>query len=297
VERIDPEFLLTHPELVTPAAPWVVTLDNLELGVVLLAQPWLAGAGVRRAEIEHQLTHLAHELPVGPVYFQRVNRAVARLEQIGVLQGSGVGRARRFSATPAGLCALILNLQVLRADPTVDGSEFELKRALVAMCNLVADRLANLAGEVTLDQGLEEFFSRAEALEVWGQRVISDEATDSAFDVLRLLGLQRTRVEALLAASERRLESVRSGLAPLRRIELTAGGAVALGGRGALDFDQSATLATVRQLAASVLPELSLRATALRYRHYLDYLDGLRGFYTGELRVVRLGSLQLVGRR
>lgn len=289
--RIDPEFVLAHPDLVTPIAPWAVALDNLELGIVLLAQPWVAGAGARRADLEHQLTRLAHELPVGPVYFQRVNRAVATLEEAGILRGTGTGRARSFTSAPAGLAALVLNLQVLRGDPTINGSEFELKRALVAMCNLVADRLAGLAGEVPLDQALDDFFSVAEQLEVWGQRVISDEATSSAFDVLRLIELQRARVEALLATSERRLESVRASLAPLRNIDLAALGA------GALDLSQPATLATVRQLATSALPELNLRATVLRYRHYLDYLDGLRGFYTGELRVVRMGSLQLVGRR
>src|SRR5262245_4080538 len=125
-----PEVLLAHPELVQPVAPWCSWLENHELGILLLAQPWLAGKGLRRSELQEQLERMAAGLPVGPVYFQRVNRATEALEARGQLKSLGGGRERLYQTTAGGLGALILNLQVLRADPTVDGSEFELKRAL-----------------------------------------------------------------------------------------------------------------------------------------------------------------------
>ena len=45
---ITPQILLDNPELVEPLAPWCVILDNLELGILLVAQPWLAVDGLRR---------------------------------------------------------------------------------------------------------------------------------------------------------------------------------------------------------------------------------------------------------
>src|SRR5882757_4800099 len=117
-----PDQLLQNPALVTPVAPWCDLLENLDLGIILLAQPWLVGIGLRRSDFERQLGQLAASLPLGPLYFQRISRAVAGLEKRGVLRGSGEGRDRRFALTPQGFAALIVNLHVLRADPTLDGS-------------------------------------------------------------------------------------------------------------------------------------------------------------------------------
>ena len=278
-------FLLDNPELVTASAPWCTTFDNLELGILLLSQPWLAGDGLRRAELERQLTQLAHDLPLGAVYFQRVKRSVARLEAIGAVRGIGAGRSRRFLGTPCGFASLILNLRILRLDPTTDGSEFELKRALVAMWNLVFDRLSELPDEPALDSELESFFDDVQALKVLGKPAITDELVRDALDILGLIELQRERVAQLLEQSERRLEQLPSRANLFRSVDLAQ-----------LIHDPAAATA-VRSLATSELPELNLRATAMCYQHYLTYLDELTKMYAQTLRVVNLDVMrQLAGR-
>lgn len=291
---LSPSFLLGNPDLVAPVAPWCVRLDNLELGMLLLAQPWVAGGGLRRADLERQLAHLARDLPLGPVYFQRVNRAAAKLEAVAALAGRGSGRARRFAVTPQGFAALILNLRVLFADPTVDGSEFELKRALVAMWNLVWERLAQLPDEVELEGDLERFFDEVEALEVLGRRVITDEVLGRALDVLALVEVQRRRVEGLLEAAEKRLAALAPQADQLRGVDLArlAGGRDA--GAGSAQGTEAIATALVRHLAGRALPQLSLQATVLRYRGYLDYLAELTRLYAKELRVVDLATVRRI---
>ena len=112
--RIDPSFLLRNPDLVLPNAPWCCWLNNVELGILLLAQPWMAEAGVGRSDLERQLGLLGADVPIGPLYFQRINRAVAQLEERGQLDALEGGRRRRFVLSPQGFAALLLNLQVLR---------------------------------------------------------------------------------------------------------------------------------------------------------------------------------------
>ena len=232
-----------------------------------------------------QLTQLAHDLPLGAVYFQRVKRSVARLEAIGALRGIGAGRSQRFLGTPCGFASLILNLRILRLDPTTDGSEFELKRALVAMWNLVFDRLSELPDEPALDSELESFFDDVQALKVLGKPAITDELVRDALDILGLIELQRERVAQLLEQSERRLEQLPSRANLFRSVDLAQ-----------LIHDPAAATA-VRSLATSELPELNLRATAMRYQHYLTYLDELTKMYAKTLRVVNLDVMrQLAGR-
>jgi hypothetical protein len=286
--RLSPEFLLDHPEMVTPSAPWCVALDNLELGTLLLAQPWLARDGLRRADLERQLARLAVELPLGPVYFQRVNRAVVRLEAIGAVAGSGSGRSRRFLVTPAGFGALLLNLSVLRRDPTIDGSEFELKRALVAMWNLVLDRLARLPDEGALPPDAERFLEEVDRLTVLGQRVVTERVVDEALDVLRLVATQREQIVRRLDEARERLRQAESRAGTLRDVDLTRLANGALTGAADLLGGAPAALATVVELATAVLPQLSLRAAVLRYERYRHYLDGLTTLYTAELRTVDL---------
>src|SRR4051794_29774524 len=188
-----PAFLLENPESVLVEAPWCAVLDNLELGILLLAQPWVVGAGLRRADLERQLARL--DLPLGSVYFQRVKRAVARLEEAGAMRGSGEGRARSFVVTPEGFAALLLNLCVLVADPTLDGSEFELKRSLVSMLDLLFDRLQELPVEAGLSPETEGFFEDVDRLAVRGEPVITEEVEGQALDVLRLIAEQRRKME------------------------------------------------------------------------------------------------------
>lgn len=290
MSSLSPDDLLANPELVTPVAPWCVALDNLELGILLLAQPWVAGGGQRRADLEHQLAGLGHHLPLGPVYFQRVKRAVARLEEIGAVAAGGGGRSRRFAVTPRGLAALLLNLRVLRADPTLDGSEFELKRSLVAVWNLVLERVRELPGGMHLGPDLETFLDQVEGLTVFGHRVITDPVVAGALDLLGLIDNQRRRVRRLLAAAEEELGRV-TGEAELAESLDLAHLAHSPAAADSPTLDPAA-LAMARTLATRTLPRLSLEARVLRYERYLEYLDGLTLLHARELEVVDLKALR-----
>lgn len=284
--RPSPDLLLSHPEVVTPASPWCVELEGLELAVLLLTQPWVAAEGLRRADLERQLQRLGGDLPLGPVYFQRVKRAVAHLAEIGALRATEESGGRRFVATPRGFAAYLLNLCVLRADPTVDGSEFELKRALVAMWNLVFERLAELPDEVALPPEVERFFAEVESLQVLGGPVIGDEVMSEALDVLRLVARQRRRVEGLLGAAKHRLQEAETAAGALRDFDLS-GSALA-----DTTLADPAVQEMVRELAGGVLPRLSLGAAVRRYESYLAYLDDLAALYAAELKTVELASLR-----
>lgn len=287
-----PISLLDNPG-VTAASPWCATLDNLELGLLWLAEPWVtAGAGLRRADLERQLASL--DLPFGPIYFQRVKRAVARLEEIGALRGSGEGRARRFVVTPEGFAALLLNLCVLHADPTLDGSEFELKRSLVSTLNHFFERLSEPPEEAQFPARTDRFFDAVERLEVLGEPVITKKVETQALDVLRLIAEQRRQVELLLnSARERQAWEEGAGrtLSELdvakRLTEAGFGEAVSL-----VATDPHA----LRELATDVSPWLGPSATVLRYEHYLRYLDDLTALYATELKTGGLQSL-LAARR
>jgi hypothetical protein len=247
----------------------------------------LATGGLRRAELERRIAALASELPLGPVYFQRVKRTVARLEEIGAVRGID---GQKFVATPQGFAAFILNLHVLTTDPTLDGSELELKRSLVARCNLILDWLSELPEEVLTPPEIEAFFDEVEGLSVYGQRVITPQVISEALDILRLLASQREKVaERLRAAEQRRAESTSEAMGELDLARLTAGG---FSGAAALLAETPATLGLIREMASGVLPRLSRQATVLRYEHYLRYLDDLTALYAGELKTVALASVR-----
>ena len=291
VSDVSPSFLLDHPELVEPAAPWCVWLDNLELGVLLLAQPWIGGGGLHRADIERRLGRLGDaDLPIGPVYFQRVNRAVAALESRGQLAGEGAGRRRAFVITPQGFAALILNLQVLRADPTVDGSEFELKRALVAMWNLVLERLVEWAEKIDLGPEMSEMFEGLDRLEVWGQTVITARVVADAFNILRLIGVQGEHVQKLRRAAELKVEQTNGQADMSRGAELSR---LLQSARLAKQRRTAATtVETVRGLAAGTMPQLEASTQIARYTAYLRYLESLAGLYSRELKVVDVSAFR-----
>lgn len=288
---VSPSFLLDHPELVEPAAPWCVWLDNLELGVLLLAQPWIGGGGLHRADIERQLGRLAAAgLPVGPVYFQRVNRAAAALESRGQLAVGGAGRRRGFVITPQGLAALILNLQVFRADPTVDGSEFELKRALVAMWNLVLERLLEWPEEIDFGPEMTQPFEGLDRLEVWGQTVITARVVADAFNILRLIGAQGEHVQKLRRAAELKVEQTAGQADMSRGAELS--GLLQSAELAKQERSAATIIETVRGLAAGTLPQLEASAQVARYTAYLRYLESLAGLYSRELKVVDIGAFR-----
>ena len=290
VDDLSPAFLLGHPEIVTPTAPWCCWLTNLELAILLLTQPWLSETGLSRADLERQLGRLGADMPVGAIYFQRVNRASATLEAREQLVGRGTGRTRRFALTPAGFAAMLLNLQVVRDDPTVDGRRFEFQRALVSMANVVLDRLLELPPEGSVGPSLDEWFDRVDALAVWGRPVMSDAVYADAFNVLRLVERQQERVRQLERLAKAKLAGAATPAALARQARVAQVG----GSFGTTDADLTAMLRAARSLAAAGLPQLSARADIVRYRAYQAYLTELTTLYASELRVVDMGLFRRV---
>lgn len=287
MEEVSPEVLLGSPELVTPVARWCAVLDNLELGLVLLSQPWIAGLGLRRADFERHLGELATSMPLGNVYFQRVNRVVADLEKRGVLLGTGGGRDRRFTLTPQGFAALLLNLRVLRTpDPTLDGSEFEFKRELAAMWNLMMERILESPPEHEFAPAITLFFTQVDQLQIWGRPVITADVVRDAFNVLRLIDLQQTNVARLKHQAEERFVQTRAQVSLLRNVDFSKIDWSAMGEGVAAIKDDPALVEMVRKVATSVAPELGVEVQVARYSGYLDYLESLKRIYSRELKFV-----------
>lgn len=292
MDELSPTFLLENPALATPAAPWCIVLDNLEMGILLLSQPWLAHEGLLRADLEKQLSRLAVDLPLGAVYFQRVKRSVDHLEKVGAVRGSGEGRSRRFVMTPQGFAALVLNLLVSDRDPTLDGSEFELKRAVVAMWNLVLERYVELPDEVPLPDEMTRFFDEVDGIEVLGQRAITNARVEEAMNILLLVARQREKVEGLLVAARRRLEEVEKDSGALSHIDLSRLSRDGFDDAAALIAGTPGAAEMVREMASGVLPTVSRRVRIARYEHYLDYLDELTSLYATELKTVDLDLIR-----
>ena len=285
MDSLSPAFLLAHHEIVAPAAPWCCWLTNLELAILLLTQPWLSEGGLSRADLERQLGRLGADMPVGAIYFQRVNRSSATLAARGQLRGHGTGRTRRFTLTPGGFGAMLLNLQVVRGDPTIDGRRFEFQRALVSMVNVVLDRLLELPPMGSLGSALDEWFDAVDALDVWGRRVMNDAVYADAFNVLRLVERQQERVRQLERLAEALLSSAATPAALARQARLTQVDRA----EGTTDADLATMLRTARSLATAGLPQLAARADLVRYRSYQGYLVELATLYASELRVVDIG--------
>src|SRR5688572_12794888 len=82
-------------------APWCRRLEPLELGLLLVAVPFIGP--VRRADFPRRLTELGIREPlVGNMYFQRVDRCVGQLVASGAMAEEGRGRERGYRTTPAG---------------------------------------------------------------------------------------------------------------------------------------------------------------------------------------------------
>jgi hypothetical protein len=258
-------FLLTKPDVVLPVAPWCTWLDNLELAVLLLAQPWMSTGGLRRSELERSLAELSQDFPVGQTYFQRINRTTAALEKRGQLQADASTHGRRFATSVEGFAALVLNLQVLRLDPTLDGTEFELKRAIITLNNRVFRAVESSAGGPPESPDLDSFFRRIDDLYILGRPVITNQSLANAFDVRRLIDRQRHRVVNMMLAQEQRLarlEETERLLDDLDAVE-----------RQTAPAEHLVHLA--RTAAAGAVPAVCAASAAARYRSYLDYLDDL----------------------
>lgn len=275
-------LLLTRPEIVTPEAPWCTALDPVELAILLVAQPWIAPDGLRCAELERRLSELDLLVPLGPVYFQRVRRTADLLEIRGQLRGDGPPRSRRFVSTAEGFAALVLNLQHLRGDPTLDGREFELKRTLVSTSALVLDSLADSSEDALVDPGFDRFFAEASRVQIWGRRVLTTRVLRAAFDVIGLVRSQRAEVLEMLERALLHHQHCREATA---LVDLDA---VPLGTRPADRAPTSAPhglFARVRALASTRLPEMAASTAVERYRAYLGYLDRLEALYAERLRL------------
>ncbi len=288
---ITPAELLNSP-LAQKAAPWCRPLDNLELGIVLLAQPWIVGAGLRRSDVERQLSTLASSLPLGHLYFQRVNRAVAGLEARKVLIGSGDGRDKRFALTPEGFGALILNLHVLWADPTLDGSEFEFKLELVAHWNLTLDRLLTSIPDLSFPPEARFFFERIEQLTVFGKPVITPQLMKGAFSLIQLIAHQRDHVTRLKSGAETRLAQTSAVSEFFHTADLSQLNLDGFGEQAALVRSTPAVLELVRTIATSGAPQLTARAQIIRYEAYLDYLKRIESAYSSALNVVDINAFR-----
>lgn len=286
--EVRPDELLNSP-LAHRVAPWCARLENLDLGIILVAQPWIVGPGLRRADFERHLAVLASSLPLGRLYFQRVNRAVANLESRGVLQGSGDDRDRRFALTPEGFAALILNLHVLEADPTLDGSEFEFKLELVAHWHLTLDRLLSSLPDITLPTGMRSFFERVEALAVLGKQVITPELIRDALSLVHLIERQRANVTGLKAQAEARFAQSHALAEFFRTADLSQLNLDGLS-QGAAIMKDPAMQEVLRTIATSGAPQLSAQRHVVRYQAYLEYLGRLEHAYSPELKVVDINK-------
>jgi hypothetical protein len=285
MDSITPDDLL-NSTITRGVAPWCVALDNLELGIALLAQPWIEGTGLRRSDFERQLGALASSLPLGHVYFQRINRAVSNLESRGVLLGSGGDRDRRFVLAPEGFAALILNLHVLQADPTLDGREFEFKLELVAHWNLTLDRLLTSPPDIVPPSSMQSFFERVEQLTVLGKSLITFQVIKDAFSLTRLIGHQRANVTRLKSQAEARLAQTHTLTEFFRTADLSQLNLEGLTDQAVLLKDSPAMQEVLRTIATSGAPQLNARAQIIRYETYLDYLDRLEHTYSSELKIV-----------
>ena len=289
---ITADILLSHPETVRPAAPWCVPLGNLELAVLLSAQPWITGTGASRSDLERRVADLGRELPIGPSYFQRVSRTVASLHGGGCLRAEGVGRNRRFVLSPAGFASLILNVQVLRVDPTIDGSEFELKRELVSMWNLLAEQIMASPPNVRLAPEFRRFFMEVDALTIWGRPVMTESVVREAFDVLALVARQRRQVEVLRESARGRLQLATAEAALVRSADLSNLQSPEAADEFALLRDNPELAEMIRSLAVRAMPQLALEARIARYDAYLGYLEQLAKVYGRHLRQVDFGTFR-----
>lgn len=283
-----PQFLLSNPAAVGSAPPWCTALDNLELAVLMQPPPWSAPIGLRVAEIEKRLDLMSRELPLGPLYFQRVSRAATDLEKIGVLEGHGDARNRRYKLTPAGFANLVLNQHAAIADPTFDGSEFELKREIAAINSFAMAALDLPSFDAkSLGGDAAEFFETAEALTVLGQRVLTPELVASAFSVHAVVerqiehvgGLRAQALSSLALYEQLRAQNV--GITPEAIVASmsTATGESMVAGPGMLQV--------LGSLVSSGLQSTKLRAAVLRYDAYLAYLQSIQELFAREAPELR----------
>lgn len=261
----------------TAVAPWCRRLEPTDLCLLLIAVPFIGP--VRRADFSRRLSDVGiTESLVGALYFQRIDRAVAQFVKIGAMEEEGSGREKVYRTTANGFAAILLNLAVLDRDPTLDGTEFELKREVAAAIHVGITALAALTN-LPIQADVRLFFEEINKLEVLGRPVISDEIFSDAANVQTLIGRQRQNVNRLLERVQRQANDLQA----LRRIL----GAVGMGGAFRSTFVHEAPallshpefLEIATALATSGGPEAEVKSRILRYQAYLRYLDDLSALY------------------
>jgi len=293
MKQLTPSFLLDNPSLVQPIAPWCIPLESHELGILLMAQPWVVGSGVRRADLEKQLSEMFRDFISKPIYFQMVKRSVEKLEQCGSLKGLGKGRNRKFVLTPEGFAALIINIQVVRADPTIDGSEFEFKRELVAMWNIMMDRIVETPLEFSIPQAIVDFFKVIDEIRIWNQPVITVDVMKDAFNVQKLITGQRESLNMELQKLESSLENAKIQADYLKNVDFSQLDLTSLGKdllsilKGNPDL-----LRIIIKLSTTAMPQISIQGKIVRYHQYIKYMDALSEMYQKELKIVDINILR-----
>lgn len=284
-----PRFLLNNPQVMKPVAKWCVALDNLELALVLVLQPWAVdGGGRTRAQLERIVAEMAAQLPLGAVYFQRISRAVSELERRGLIKGTGDGRNRLFVETPEGFAAVIINLLTLRDDPTINASEFEFRREIVAVWSLLFQRVTESISslpELKVSSDLKSFYEAVDQVCILGKQVITPEIVTDAFSITGLINRQREHVTGLRSQVEQQLPEARQQTELMRAVDISKLNVDEL--RQIPMFRENPNLAIelVRACGTSSLLPVALEARVARYDAYLRYLDSLAAIYGRELQI------------
>jgi len=221
-----------------------------------------------------------------------VDHVEAAAEASECLRAEGTGRNQRFILSPAGFAAILLNAQVLRVDPTLDGSEFEFKRAMVSMWNLLAEQIMASPPNVRLAPEFRQFFMEVDKLTIWGRPVMTESVVRDAFDVLALVERQRQKVQLLRDEARARLSLATAEAELVRGVDLSHLQLPDPAGELALLRDNPEFAEMIRSLAVQAMPQLALEAKIARYDAYLDYLKELAGIYGRRLRHVDLGTFR-----
>lgn len=269
-----PELLLLSPNR---PAPWARPLDNLQLWTSVCTAPWAAPDGFRIAALEHVMSSMASGAHLGPVYFQRVSRTVGDLVDSGILHALGVARARRYSLTPEGFAAVVLNMSACIADPTIAGDAFESRRVLAESQPALFELLDGTS--VAVPPKLARFFARVDAVELLGQRVMTREVVAEAFSVHALVLRQIAHVSRLRAGAVTEVERTRMTIGANPDPRAMQQALVEAFGGAASGFSLDA-LQIASRLASGPAVMRAAEANVFRYDHALAYLERLREFYS-----------------
>jgi hypothetical protein len=272
---LSPAHLL---DTTTSIAPWCRRLEPMEMSLLLIAVPFIGP--VRRADFPRRLSDVGiTESLIGALYFQRIDRTVEQFVKIGAMEHEGASREKAYRTTAKGFAAILLNLSVLDRDPTLDGTEFELKREIAAALHVGIGAAIAAVPHLPAQSPARQFFEELFKLEVLGRSVVSNELLVSAADVHALINRQRQNVGKRLERVQREANEMHA----LRRILGAAGlgGAVKSGlvQEAPAFLSQPEFLGVATALATSGAPEAEVQSRILRYQAYTAYLDRLSELY------------------